>query len=91
VRADRLLDHTLDVGFAADVGDDRGRRAAGRADLVRRALAAMGLQLGDANLGALAGEEKRDAAADALARTRDERNPTGEPAQRVLLARRASG
>src|SRR5262249_9086802 len=66
--------HALDVGPPADVRGDRERLATGAADLLCRALAAVGPQLRDAEARALAGEERRDAACAGLARTGDDRD-----------------
>ena len=74
----RLRDHALDVGPPADVGTDCERFAAGVTDLLRGAFAAMRLQLRDADARALAREEGRDAAADALAGAGDDRDLPGD-------------
>ena len=75
-----LLDRAFDVALAADVGYLGEGVAPGRADLLCRPLAAVGLQLRDADARALAREHERDAAPDPLARAGDDRDLARESA-----------
>jgi len=65
--------HTgLHLRLAGDVHGDADGLAAGIADLPGHRLGPFQVEVGDGDLGALAGEGQRDAAADAAGRTRDD-------------------
>src|SRR5262249_39940515 len=80
VETHRLLDHRFHVAPLADVDDGGHALATLGADLLRGALSAVELQLGDADAGTLASEDQGDGPADALAGARDDRDLAVETA-----------
>src|SRR5262249_32456549 len=86
VATHRLLDHRLHVAPLPDIDDGGHALATLGADLLRGALGAVELELGDADAGTLAGEDQGDGAADTLAGARDDRDLSVEPAHRFPSA-----
>src|SRR5579864_4613477 len=71
---DRAIDGALDVLLAGDVGELEDRVAAVLLAIAHRGVAALAIEIGDDDCGALARETDRSRATDATRRAGDDRN-----------------